>query len=198
MSLIDYLQPLFKQRTDQQIVVPTMGAAREWMKLGTHPLDFIYAPSAMGQAPTLGLGLALAQPSKQVIVLNGDGCQLMNLGCFVTISAVQVSNLVMVICNNGAYEVTGNQATAASPSARPSETHVDFAAIARGCGWTSVFDFRTAEDWERALPNVMATPGPTCVIWHYPADPEGRVPKSPAPPFERGAALRNLLAPRRD
>jgi hypothetical protein len=62
MTLVSYLGPLRRQRTDQQVLIATMGAAREWLRLGTHPLDFIYAPSAMGQAPTLGLGLALGLP----------------------------------------------------------------------------------------------------------------------------------------
>ncbi|MBI3865602.1 MAG: hypothetical protein HY290_27330 [Planctomycetia bacterium] len=88
MSLVESLRVLHEVRQEQHVVLSTMGPAREWMKLGTHPLDFIYAPSAMGEAPALGLGMALAQPQRHVIVLNGDGCMLMNLGCLVTITAV--------------------------------------------------------------------------------------------------------------
>ena len=51
------------------------------------PLDFAYIPSAMGQGPGLGLGLALAQPERGVVVLNGDGSMLMNLGSLVTLAA---------------------------------------------------------------------------------------------------------------
>ena len=65
MSLVESLQVLHRLRQPDQVVLSTMAAAREWMKLGTHPLDFIYAPSAMGEAPALGMGMALAQPDSQ-------------------------------------------------------------------------------------------------------------------------------------
>ena len=71
MPLADALGILREARTDQ-VVVTTMGSAREWMTLGSDPLDFIYAPSAMGEAPAVGLGIALAQPGRGVIVGNGD------------------------------------------------------------------------------------------------------------------------------
>ena len=64
ISLIEALKVLHRLRGDRQVVIPTMGAAREWMVLGTHPLDLVYAPSAMGEAPALGLGVALAQPER--------------------------------------------------------------------------------------------------------------------------------------
>ncbi len=79
MPLVAALEVLAGLRRDE-IVITTMGAAREWPRLSQHPLDFHYIPSAMGEAPALALGLALALPSREVIVLNGDGCMLMNLG----------------------------------------------------------------------------------------------------------------------
>lgn len=193
MTLVSYLEPLRQQRTDHQVVIATMGAAREWMRLGTHPLDFIYAPSAMGQAPTLGLGLALAQPHRQVIVLNGDGCLLMNLGCLVTISACDVPNLILVTVDNGVYEVTGGQATAAHGEARGRRQAVDYAAMARGAGWKSVFHFGSARDWETGLDHVLQTPGPTCVVWKVAFDPTGTVPRSPAPAPGRAREFRRRI-----
>src|SRR5579864_5958699 len=130
MSLVESLEILKSVRTDDQVVLTTMGSAREWMKLGTHPLDFIYAPSAMGEAPALGLGMALAQPAKRVIVLNGDGCMLMNLGCLVTITAVAPPNFSLIVCDNSVYEVTGRQWTAASQEARTGAAAVDLCQIA--------------------------------------------------------------------
>lgn len=196
MRLVSYLEPLREHRGDHQVVVATMGAAREWMRLGSHPLDFIYAPSAMGQAPTLGLGLALAQPDKQVIVLNGDGCLLMNLGCLVTISACDVRNLVLVTVDNGVFEVTGGQATAAS-STDPSRCHrVDFGTVAKGAGWKSVFQFRSAQEWALGLEQVLKAAGPTCVVWKVTPDPAGAVPKSPAPAPGRARELLSRLIPK--
>src|SRR5438128_415822 len=68
------------------IVITTMAPIAIWPQLSDTPLDFAYIPSAMGQASALGLGLALAQPDRGVIVVNGDGCMLMNLGSLVTIA----------------------------------------------------------------------------------------------------------------
>src|SRR6185369_3965414 len=135
MLLVDSLKVLKDVRTERQVVLTTMGSAREWMKLGSHPLDFIYAPSAMGEAPDVGLGVALARPEKQVIVCNGDGCMLMNLGCLVTISAAAPPNYVLIVFDNGVYEVTGAQPTAGALAAREGKDRVDFCAVAKGSGF---------------------------------------------------------------
>ncbi len=78
IDLIAALTALHENRSEE-IVVTAMGTAREWMTLEPHPLDFVLVPSSMGQAPSFGLGLALAQPDRQVVVCNGDGSMLMNL-----------------------------------------------------------------------------------------------------------------------
>jgi thiamine pyrophosphate-dependent acetolactate synthase large subunit-like protein len=188
MSLVEALQILHAARTDQ-VVVSTMAAAREWMKLGTHPLDFVYAPSSMGQAPNLGLGIALARPERQVIVCNGDGCMLMNLGALVTITAAAPPNFVLIVCDNGVYEVTGGQATAATAAGRQGNREIDFASIARSCGFEQVFAFHDAAAWRAELPNVLATRGPTFVALRVEPMPGGLVPKSPAPAAARARAF---------
>lgn len=196
MRLDESLAVLRGLRGDDQVVVSTMSAAREWMKLGTHPLDFIYAPSAMGEAPSLGLGLALARPEAQVLVLNGDGCLLMNLGCLVTISAEAPSNLVLFTFENSVYEVTGQQATAASRQARRAGTAVDFCQIARGCGFSAVFEFERLEAWRAEAPRVLAAPGPVFVVLKVAPVPGGEVPRSPAPSVERACAFAQALQTR--
>ncbi len=90
-----------------RIVVTTMGSAREWPKLSQHPLDFHYIPSAMGHAPVLGLGLALAQPAREVITFNGDGCMLMSLGCLATIVASGATNYTLIVLENGGLRSDG-------------------------------------------------------------------------------------------
>jgi thiamine pyrophosphate-dependent acetolactate synthase large subunit-like protein len=155
------------------------------MKLGTHPLDFIYAPSAMGEAPALGLGMALARPDRQVIVLNGDGCMLMNLGSLVTITAAAPANFVLIVCDNSVYEVTGRQWTAAAEGVRPSDSAVDFCRIARGCGFAAAHEFARIEEWQRGAPQLLAARGPTFVLLKVEPIPGGEVPRSPAPPVER-------------
>src|SRR6187402_1943570 len=107
------LEPLHEARTGE-IVVATMGSAREWPKLSQHPLDFQYLPSAMGHAPMVALGLALAQTERHVICLNGDGCMLMGLSSLVSIVAAGATNYTLIVFDNGLYEVTGGQPTAAA------------------------------------------------------------------------------------
>src|SRR5438876_4160569 len=96
---------------DDKVVVTTMSSAGIWPQLSDSPLDFAYIPSAMGHAPGLGLGLALAQKKHGVIVVNGDGCMLMNLGSLVTL-AQNPADIYMLILDNGLYEVTGGQKVA--------------------------------------------------------------------------------------
>ena len=86
MPLVPALEVVHRLRTNQ-IVVTSMGTAREWPRFSNHPLDFHYVPSSMGQVTSIGLGLALARPDREVIVFTGDGSLLMNLGCLVTIAA---------------------------------------------------------------------------------------------------------------
>jgi sulfopyruvate decarboxylase subunit beta len=193
MPLVDALGILRDVRTNQ-IVITTMGSAREWMKLGSDPLDFIYAPSAMGEAPAVGLGLALAQPDRQVIVGNGDGCMLMNLGCLVTITAQAPENYVLIVFENGGYEVTGMQQTAASVDARRRGDAIDFCATARGCGFTSVYEFDDLDEWRNNIAAVLNATGPTFVLLKVAPVPGGAVPRSPAPPPGRAAALREVLS----
>lgn len=185
MSLVDSLRVLQDVRKAHHVVLSTMGPAREWMKLGTHPLDFIYAPSAMGEAPALGLGMSLAQPEKHVIVLNGDGCMLMNLGCLVTITAVAPVHYTLIVFDNSVYEVTGGQSTAAAPHVRPAGSPVDFCQIARGAGFAAVWEFNRLDDWRAHVSEVLAAPGPSFVVLKVDPVPGGAVPRSPAPPVER-------------
>src|SRR5688572_22147461 len=130
IPLIAALEVLHEVRTDQ-IVVTTMGTAREWPRISQHPLDFHFVPSSMGQAPALGLGLALAQPQREVLVLNGDGCMLMNPGVLATITASGAKNLTVLVFDNGVYEVTGGQKTAAAVG------HADYPAMARSMGFAA-------------------------------------------------------------
>ncbi len=188
MSLVSALKVLADWRTDQ-IVVTTMGAAREWPKLSRHAYDFHYLPSAMGHAPMLGLGLALARPQQEVVVLNGDGCMLMSLGCLVTIATSGAENLTLVVIENGIYEVTGGQATAGA-LAPP----VDFGALARAAGFTSVATFETLEGWRHDAAATFALPGPRCVVLRVaPVGAEYHLPTMP-PVAERLRAFQEALA----
>lgn len=164
-------------RGPTDIVIPSMGSAREWMALGpTHDLDFVLVPSAMGHATSVGLGLALAQPNRRVIVLSGDGSLLMNLGSLVTISAQSPRNLVVVVFVNGVYEVTGAQVTP-----RPQGPPVDYAALARASGIRSVFRWSSLEDWRAGICSALGAEGPTLVVLDVAPVPGAVGPRSPGP-----------------
>src|SRR5205807_5204151 len=122
MTHREALDVLARQRGDR-IVVTTMTSVGIWPQLSDSPLDFAYLPSAMGHAPGLGLGLALAQPARGVVVVNGDGCTLMNLGCLVTLASYP-ADVYLLVMDNGLYEVTGGQAHAGAG-------HTDYAGLAR-------------------------------------------------------------------
>jgi sulfopyruvate decarboxylase subunit beta len=193
LQLQECLKVFAAHRRDDHVVLSTMSAAREWMKLGTHPLDFVYAPSAMGEAPAMGLGLALAQPARKVIVLNGDGCLLMNLGCLVTITAEAPPNFLLAIFDNSVYEVTGQQWTAAASVVRNGDHPINFCQIARGCGFAAVYEFDRIDAWRNRAAEVLAARGPVFVLLKVAPVTGGEVPKSPAPPVERARAFAAAL-----
>ncbi len=191
MPMVAALEVLSGLRRNQ-IVVTTMGAAREWPKLSQHPLDFHYVPSSMGQAPALGLGLALAKPDREVWVLNGDGCMLMNLGCLITIVASGARNVTVIVLENGIYEVTGGQQTAASSVACRGQ--VDFAGVARAAGFTVAERFDRLDDWRQQAAEVLNRPGPRFIVLAVePVGAEYHL-EAPGPMAERLAKFEQALA----
>lgn len=193
MPLMNALRVLRGVRRDGDIVVAAMGAAREWMALGSHPLDWIFVPSSMGQATSLGLGMALARPDRRVIVLNGDGGMLMNLGSLVTITARAPANLVTLLFDNGVYEVTGAQPTPSTPAGRAGADTVDFAGLARASGFRSVYRFETLEAWAGQVGEVLEARGPTFAVLDVAAMPEAGGPRSPGPAPERARRFMTAL-----
>ena len=172
---------LHSGRGPEDVVITTMAAAREWMALGTRPLDLVFVPSSMGQAPPLGLGLALACHDRRVIIANGDGSMLMNLGSLATITAAAPPNLILIVFANGVYEVTGAQPTPGSAAGRADGSEVDFQAMARACGFRSVFGFAELDRWAEGLSGVLSARGPTFVLLEVEPVPGAPGPRSPSP-----------------
>jgi len=183
MSRGEALGPLARRRADA-VVVTTMGAVRPWGRLSDHPLDFASADSAMGHAADFALGLALAQPSRRVICVNGDGSMLMTLGTLVTIVASGATNLALFVLANGTYELTGNQAI-------PGAGRVDFGGLARAAGFARAYSFEDAATYEAALPAVLEGPGPVLVTVAVAPGGEGPLARGPG---EAVAYLRPSLA----
>jgi thiamine pyrophosphate-dependent acetolactate synthase large subunit-like protein len=112
------------------------------------PRNF-YMWNSMGMASSIGVGLALARPDLRVIVLDGDGSILMNLGSLATERTCGVANLVHVIWDNGGWEITGGQ-PAGSPFG------VDLAAVARGCGILRSATVSDLADFKRVFAEAMS------------------------------------------
>jgi thiamine pyrophosphate-dependent acetolactate synthase large subunit-like protein len=184
MTHREALEILAAHRGDR-IVITTMTAVGLWPSLSDTPLDFAYIPSAMGHAPGLGLGLALAQPGRGVIVVNGDGCTLMNLGCLVTL-ANYPADVFLLVMDNGLYEVTGGQVHAGTG-------HTDYADLARAAGIQRTYTFATREEWRAGAAEALSGPGPV-VVW---LKLEGRLgqttPRPPRPMKEQIERLRRAL-----
>ena len=115
-----------------------------------------YLWGAMGGAAPLGLGLALAQPDKSVVVITGDGEQLMGIGSLATIGARQPRNLTIVVLDNGVYGETGMQKSHTSLG-------TDLVAVAQGCGISDAFAVESEAECEAVAARVKARRGPTFV-----------------------------------
>lgn len=169
----------------EEVVVTCMGAAKPWEKLSDTALDFASVDSAMGHAADFAHGLAIAQPDRQIITINGDGSMLMCLGSFVTLAQRPCKNYTMIIIENGTYEVTGNQTL-------PGAETMDFEAIARGCGIRNVFTVETEDEFAESLPRVFTEEGPAVFIWKVEPGQEG-VPKFEMSIADRTARLKKAL-----
>jgi sulfopyruvate decarboxylase subunit beta len=151
----DCLRVLAKHRGGA-VVVAVYQAAFDLMRIDPNPLNY-YAVGAMGQASSHALGLALGRPDLKVIVVDGDGSLLMNIGTLVTIAGAAPRNLVHLVGENGCYEANGSHPL---PGARADGGGVSFAGLARGAGIADVSEFDTLEGFDAALPGLLTRPGP--------------------------------------
>lgn len=186
MSAKDALAAVHAARGPRDIVITTMTPARDWMLLPQHPLDLVLVPSAMGSAPSMGLGLGLAQPDRRIIVCNGDGSMLMNLGSLVSIVNAGATNLVLIVFVNGTYEVTGSQPV-------PGAGVVDYAGLARAAGFESVYSYTSDDAWRRDVRQVFEATGPTFVSLMVEPVHGLPGPKSPGPARERARRFMEAL-----
>lgn len=116
--------------SDDTVLIATTGyTGRELYSISDRS-NHLYMVGSMGCGSSLGLGLALARPDLQIIVIDGDGAALMRMGNLATVGAYAPPNLAHVLLDNEAHESTGAQATVSS--------HTDFASIATACGYKSV------------------------------------------------------------
>lgn len=136
------------------LVIAGLGApAWDATDAGDHPLNFPLW-GGMGGAAAIGLGLALAQPQRRVLVLTGDGELLMGMGSLATIGAQRPRNLSVVVLDNERYGETGMQASHTAFG-------IDLAAVAKACGFVSATMVTTIERVSRLRTDLHRADGPS-------------------------------------
>jgi thiamine pyrophosphate-dependent acetolactate synthase large subunit-like protein len=143
---------LLADRGDMLVVAGLGSTAWDATAAGDHSLTFPLW-GAMGGAAMIGLGLALARPERRVLVITGDGEQLMGLGSLAVIATKRPSNLALVVFDNERYGETGMQATHTAHG-------VELARIAAACGFPVTGTVHEQAELEAALPVIRARPGP--------------------------------------
>jgi sulfopyruvate decarboxylase subunit beta len=148
MKRSDCIKALYPE-FEEKLVVTIMGAcAQELYDLG-HRENFFYLQHAMGLASSIGLGLAMNLPQRKVVVLDGDGSLLMNLGTLTTLARYRPRNLVHLVFDNGSLLSTGGFASHTTAGI------TDLAAIARGAGIPYVDGVSTIYDFLEAAADAF-------------------------------------------
>ncbi len=138
---------------DDMLVIAGLGStAWDITSAGDRDLNFPLW-GAMGGAISIGLGLALAQPDRRVLVITGDGETLMGMGSFATVALQAPQNLSICTIDNERYGETGMQSTHTSAK-------TDLAGVAASCGIPTTDTVCTDEEFEAALPVILEAPGP--------------------------------------
>ena len=148
---------ILKRHIADEVVVASYSSAVEWNDLNPRALNY-FSIGAMGLGSSHALGLALGRPDRRVVVLDGDGSLLMNLGSLVTIAAAAPKNLVHFVCQNECYEANGSH-----PLPNPT---VDFAGLARSASYTHVHDFSELKSFEQQIGHVLSQEGPVFATLH--------------------------------
>jgi thiamine pyrophosphate-dependent acetolactate synthase large subunit-like protein len=136
----------------EALIVTGLGSTTYDAGIADHPGTF-YLWGAMGAAAMTGLGLALAQPNRRVVVLTGDGEMLMGFGAFATIGARAPGNFALAVINNGLYSETGMQPTHAGRG-------VDLGGVAKSCNFATVRRVESTDDLHAGITDLYHTPGP--------------------------------------
>ncbi len=149
----DFVAALLKDLPNALVITGLGSSCYDVYAAGDRDRNF-YLWGAMGGAAMIGLGLAIAQPNEQVVIVTGDGEQLMGMGSFSTIGAQQPKNLTIVILDNGHFGETGMQ---------HSHTNLgtDLSAVAKACGIQNSFQVTDMMDLGKVTQAVIAANGPS-------------------------------------
>lgn len=153
MNRSDLTRRLVARLSDEAVVGGIGNTNFDLYCAGRRPQNF-YMLGSMGLAIPIALGIAIAQPRRRIIALEGDGSLLMQLGCLATVAARKPKNLVAVVMDNGAYQVTGGQATVAVAAG------ADYVAMAKACGWRQSVWAEDEADFEATIDRALKEDGP--------------------------------------
>ena len=156
MNRFDLTSRLVAKLKNKEAVIGGIGNTNfDLWAAGHRPQNF-YMLGSMGLAFPIALGVAIAQPDRRVIALEGDGSLLMQLGCLSTIAALKPRNLTMIVMDNGIYQITGAQPTPAAAAS-------DIVAIAHGCGLSGSSWAADEDDFERLVEESSSATTPTLI-----------------------------------
>ena len=165
MKLAEALSAIIPLLQDELVVHANGFISRESFNLNDRPGNF-YMLGSMGLASSIGLGVALNKPERCVVIFDGDGNVLMNLGSLALIGATQPRNFIHFVFDNEVYGSTGNQRTISG--------HVALEEIARSSGYQRVQKVTTAEALEAAAKEFLQQPGPSFLLIKIEPDREER------------------------
>ena len=153
MDRFNLTQRMVGKLKHEEAVIGGIGWANfDLWAVGHRPQNF-YMLGSMGLTVPIALGVAIAQPARKVVALEGDGSILMQLGCLATVGAQAPKNLVIIILDNGGYQITGGQVAA-------SELGADLVAIARGAGIAQSAWAADEAHFEELLDRALTEDGP--------------------------------------
>ena len=156
MTRLEAVRQVVAAAGDAAIIASLGHPAYDLFAAGDRDANF-YTWGSMGLASSVGLGLAMAQPSRPVFVLDGDGSLLMNLGSLATIGWTRPANLILIVLDNELYGTTGGQDTATAHGA-------DLEAAARAMGMTATATVKTTSEVDSVLARARTEPGPWVIV----------------------------------
>jgi sulfopyruvate decarboxylase subunit beta len=172
----------------EAISVTTMQSVFPWHEAGQGDVLNVDASQCMGSASSLGLGLALARPDRKVIVLDGDGSLLMQLGSLVSVVESNPANFYHFVFNNGLNQSTGNQPL-------PGQGVFDWVALALAAGYKQALKITAAEDLIEQLPAILQMDGPVLIELEIERE-DGPARWAGVPMAKQVASLKTQLAAR--
>ena len=150
------LMNIVNRYRDNAVVVPAMRANIGWAEVSDNVTRDVPASGAMGKTNSFALGVALARPEEKVIIFDGDGSLLMNLGALVTIANKAPTNLYHFVIDNGVYATTGGQEV-------PGAQTTDYEEMGRSAGYAHSYSFEDLEDFATQAEQIMSEEGPTLI-----------------------------------